>query len=90
MPAKATKGEGAPSRLVATTGKKPLTKSPPNVMAAAFLPPIRMTFVAPGLPEPCSRGSGKFINLQTIMALEIEPIKYARGMINPKIMLHLN
>jgi hypothetical protein len=42
-------------------------------MAAAFLPPIRRTLVAPGLFEPWVRGSGKSINRQTMMALETEP-----------------
>ena len=39
-------------------GISPLRLSPTRVMAAAFLPPMRSTLVAPGLFEPSVRGSG--------------------------------
>jgi hypothetical protein len=50
--------------------------------AAELPPPMRSTLVAPGLPEPLVRGSGKPLILQTNTALEIEPAKYAAMIIN--------
>ena len=47
---------------------------PASVAAAAFLPPIRNTLVAPGLPEPSPRGSGSLSRRQTIMADEINSV----------------
>ena len=61
------------SRWQANTGMKPLRLSPSRVMAAAFLPPMRSTLVAPGLFEPCVRGSGRPISRQTMIALDIDP-----------------
>jgi glycerol-3-phosphate acyltransferase PlsY len=55
------------------------TLAPVYVYAAAFLPPIRITLVAPGFLEPSARGSAKPITRQTIIALEMEPNKYATG-----------
>ena len=40
---------------------------------AAFLPPIRNTFVVPGLREPSDLGSGKPIIRQITTALEMDP-----------------
>lgn len=56
-------------------GRKPLQPSPNIVMIAGALPPIRKTFVAPGFFEPWLRGSGNPHNLQTITALDKEPIR---------------
>lgn len=67
---------GPNSNVLATkTGSKPFSISPNKVIAAGLLPPTRSTLVAPGLPEPWVRGSGRRITLQTIMAVEIEPSK---------------
>lgn len=46
-----------------------------STAAATNLLLMRNTFVAPGFLEPVARGSGKFNNLQSKMALEIEPTK---------------
>jgi len=54
-------------------GSKPLSRSPTSVNAAAALLPDLSTLVAPGLPLPTSRGSFRRNNLETIIALEIEP-----------------
>ena len=48
-----------------------------NTSNAELAPPILNTFVAPGLTEPFSLGSGKPLILQTNIALEIDPAKYA-------------
>ena len=55
------------------TGNQPLTTSPSKVSAAANFLPLRNTFVAPGLPEPTVRGSGKPKILLTTMPKAIEP-----------------
>ena len=52
--------------------------------------PILNTFVAPGLPEPFSLGSGKPLILQTNIALEIEPAKYATIIIKTVTTIKLN
>ena len=64
-----------PKYCAIKTGIAPLMPSPIKVIAAAFLPPIRSTLVAPGLLEPSVRGSGSLKALQTKIALEIEPIR---------------
>lgn len=60
-------------RVTASTGIKPFNMSPNKVIIAAFFPPWRSTLVAPGLFEPTPRGSFSPINLQVIMAVEMEP-----------------
>jgi hypothetical protein len=57
------------------TGIAPLRPSKIRTNAATFLPPIRRTFVAPGLPDPWVLGSGRLQILHIIMALEIDPSK---------------
>ncbi|MNY68544.1 hypothetical protein D3C86_2063300 [compost metagenome] len=60
------------------TGSIPLRISNTSTAAAATRPPIRRTLVAPGFPEPFSRGSGSLAIRQTRIALEIEPHRYAK------------
>ncbi len=67
--------ESSSRYCAASTGMNPFNMSPNKVIAAAFFPPMRNTFVAPGLPEPLVRGSGRRMHLQTIIAVEIEPNK---------------
>ena len=50
--------------------------SPTKVKAAPNLLPSRRTFVVPGLPEPKFLGSGSISILETITALDNDPIKY--------------
>ena len=53
----------------------PLRASPVKVKAAAFLPPMRKTLVAPGFFEPVVLGEGSSMSLQTITAELTEPNK---------------
>ena len=62
-----------PSAYAPQTGSIPFRTSKIKTATAAPLPPIRSTLVAPGFPEPLSRGSGNPAMRQTRMALEIEP-----------------
>lgn len=64
-----------PNCVTNIVGIKPLQPSPNMVMMAGAFPPRRSTFVAPGFLEPWLRGSGKPQSLQTMMALDNEPIK---------------
>ncbi len=76
-----------PNAYAPQTGNMPLRMSKISTATAAPLPPIRNTFVAPGLPEPLSRGSGSPAMRQTRMALEIEPQRYAKRIIPGAIAL---
>lgn len=62
-----------PTNLATNTGNNPFKISPSKTKIAAFLPPERSTFVVPGFLEPIVLGSGKFSNLLTITALDMEP-----------------
>ena len=55
----------------------PFSTSKIKTKAAGSLPPMRKTFVAPGLLEPVLRGSGRVNTRQIKTALDIEPNKYA-------------
>ena len=63
--------------LAINTGIIPLMMSPVKVSSAAFFPCNRITFVVPGLPDPPARGSDKPRILQTKIAADNEPNKYA-------------
>lgn len=78
------------NNITNNVGKKPLQPSPSKVMIAGTLPPMRNTFVAPGLLEPWLRGSGKPHILQTMMALDNDPIKYAAAINNRFMNIFLN
>lgn len=67
--------ELSPYHTAAMTGRNPLSRSPNKTITAAFLPPIRKIFVAPGFFEPCVLGSGRPKILHIMMALEKEPIR---------------
>ena len=54
----------------------PLPKSPKNVKRPAIRSPLLNTFVAPGFFEPYFLGSEMPRSLETIMAKDIDPIKY--------------
>jgi len=58
-----------------TTATQPLSASPRSVSAAAALRPVRSTLVAPGLPDPKLRGSGRCMARLTITANDSEPSK---------------
>ncbi len=64
-----------PSQRAMRTGMRPLSRSPSNVIAAAFLLPVRNMLVAPGLPDPKLRGSGRPIMRATKIDVDIEPIR---------------
>ena len=63
--------------LANNIGIIPLHISPTKVRSAAFFPYRRITLVVPGLPEPPVRGSDKPSVLQTIIAAETDPRRYA-------------
>ena len=64
-----------PSACARIMGKAALLASPNSVKKAAFLPPYLRTFVAPGFPDPISRGSEMPMSLLIKIAEDIEPIK---------------
>ena len=64
------------------TGNMPLSMSVINTIAANFLPAMRSTLVVPGFLDPCRRGSGKSNKRHTMIAEQIEPVRYARLMLN--------
>ena len=77
-PHSATTAGSAPSARASSTGSRPFSQSPASVIAAAFFalaPPVRSTLVAPGLREPCARGSGSASARQVMTALDTEPNK---------------
>ena len=59
-------------------GNKPFAMSPIKVIKALVLLPSRSILVAPGLLEPEFRGSGRRKTIDTRIALDREPIKYAK------------
>ena len=64
------------SLMIKKTGMNPLSKSPNNVIAAANLLPLLITFVAPGFIEPKLLGSGKLNNFEVMIAKGTDPIRY--------------
>ena len=60
-------------------GIKPLSISPIRTIKAYFFPASLSTLVAPGFLDPSVRGSGRLKSLQTIIAEQSEPAKYANG-----------
>ena len=59
-----------------STGAMPLAKSSANASLPSAAPQVRVTFVAPGLPEPCWRRSIPLQILAMIQLNGIDPIKY--------------
>ena len=59
------------------TGIQPLNASPSKVKIAGNFLPLRAILVAPMLPLPTVRGSGRPKSLLKIMPNEMEPIRYA-------------
>ena len=55
----------------------PFIISPNSVMIAGIFPEILNTLVAPGLHDPCCLGSRMPNSLHTIIAVEMEPNRYA-------------
>ena len=64
--------------FTAKIGNKPFAMSPIKVIKAPVLLPSRSILVAPGLLEPEFRGSGRRKTIDTRIALDREPIKYAK------------
>ena len=56
----------------------PFEISPIKVSAAAFFPAYRRILVVPGFPDPTFLGSDSLNTLLIIMALDIEPARYAK------------
>ena len=56
-------------------GNVPFKISPNKVRPAPTLLPRRSTLVAPGLSEPCFRGSGRCKSIETKIALDKDPIR---------------
>jgi len=63
--------------LAITIGSRPLSMSPSKVKAAGIFPPSLKTLVVPGFSEPFVLGSGKLKSFEAMIAVEIEPNKYA-------------
>ena len=64
--------------FTAKIGNKPFAMSLIKVIKAPVLLPSRSILVAPGLLEPEFRGSGRRKTIDTRIALDREPIKYAK------------
>ncbi|OGT56853.1 MAG: hypothetical protein A3F43_02165 [Gammaproteobacteria bacterium RIFCSPHIGHO2_12_FULL_42_10] len=64
-----------PQAFAMKSGIALFSTSPNNVKAAGNFPPIRKILVAPGLPEPAVRGSGRCMRREMRIALDREPIR---------------